>query len=174
MRRKKKVYASFIDYILFHEDEIRNGVKEARADYSLYGCTRSDVPSGRKNNRSDRTASAVIHRAEKIKCVVCAMGETIYNPEEWLKIIDAVKQEAMSCKYPEIIFHEWETIYKDGMENYFGGNIWELVDDEKTFSPAGDSLTILRWIRNRVMEHAEEAGIWNRESPLAGKKERSY
>ena len=91
-----------------------------------------------------------------------------------LKIIDVVKQEAMSCKYPEIIFHEWETIYKDGMENYFGGNIWELVDDEKTFSPAGDSLTILRWIRNRVMEHAEEAGIWNRESPLAGKKERSY
>ncbi len=163
MRRKKKTYASFIDYILYHEDEIRNGVKEARADYSLYGCTRPDVPSGKKNNRSDRTASAVIHRAEKIKCVVCSMGETIYNPEEWLKIIDTVKREANSCRYPEIILQEWETVYKNGVEDYFGESIWNLIDDESALSPAGDSLTILRWIRSRVMEHAEEAGLWKRE-----------
>lgn len=164
MRRRKRFYISFVDFILYHEDEIRAGVQEAKEEYSLYGCSRMDEPTGGQNKISDRTVSAVLHRAKKIKCVVCSMGETVYKPEEWLGVIDTVRQEAQQCQRPEIILNTWEAIYQQDREDYFGRSIWELVDDEKVLTPACDALTILRWIRERIMIHAEEAGIWTRES----------
>ena len=164
MRRKKRHYVSFVDFILYHEDEIRAGVQEAKEEYSLYGCSRLEEPSRGKNKISDRTVSAVIHRAKEIKCIVCSMGESVYRPEEWLGVIDTVRQEAQQCQCPEMILDTWDTIYKKDRVDYYGESIWRVVDDEKVLAPACDALTRLRWIRERVTIHAEEAGLWTRGS----------
>lgn len=167
MRHKVKKFLTFVDYVLFYEDTIRQGVKEAREEFSLYGSTRADIPSGGKNKKSDRTVAAVIHRAEKIECVVCPLGTVVHNPEEWLKIIDTVRREAAGKQYHNFITAAWENIYKRGSQDYYGMDIWKLVDKSGDAVPEWDSLSVLRWIRNRMMELAEEAGLWTRESKSA-------
>lgn len=168
MRHKVKKYLTFVDYVLFYEDEIRQGVKEARAEFSLYGSIRTDVPSGGKYKKNDRTVAAVLYRAEEIECIVCPMGEVVYNPEKWLEIIDTVRKEAAGKQYHESRMRNWENFYKRGLQDYYGMDIWKLVDKNSGgVYPEWDALFVLRWIRTRVMELAEEAGLWTRKSKSA-------
>ncbi len=82
-RRTGTNYVKKIDFVFYHEHEIREAVRDARAGSKPQGGFRG------KNHISNPTEAQAIRNVSPLKqAKVC--GEYLAWPEKWLEVIDAV------------------------------------------------------------------------------------
>lgn len=83
-RRTGTEYVKKVDFVFYHEHEIREAVRDARAS-----STPQQGGFRGKNHISNPTEAQALRNVTPIKQVrVC--GEDLVWPENWLKVIDAV------------------------------------------------------------------------------------
>ena len=139
------------DWVLYHEQAIRQAVKDARAELSLLGASSIEGQKGR-GRVSDRTARAAVKNVSALPCVVLDTGETVKNPEKWLAVLDEVRKRAEGCNVPSMIFDEWKRRYVE-KSFYFGETA------ERCLSTNNESGRIITWIRFYTLVEARAAGL---------------
>ena len=133
------------DFVLYHEQAIRQAVKDARAEISLLGASNIEGNKGR-GRVSDKTARAAVQNVSSLPCVVLETGETVKAPEMWLLVLDEVRKAAGRCYCPNLIFDIWAACY---------GEAPCLMD-----ARAVDAWrNIQNWIRFHVLETGREKGV---------------
>ena len=83
----REKYFRQIDFIFYHEKQIRDAVTEARISGGRDG-TISLFPVASANNFSDPTATEAIKNLTPLKFVKLPDGTIIKYPEKWLAVID--------------------------------------------------------------------------------------
>ena len=85
--KNREKYFKAIDFIFYHEKQIRDAVKEARTSGSR-DATISLFPVASANNFSDPTATKAIKNLIPLKFVKLPDGTIIKYPEKWLEVIE--------------------------------------------------------------------------------------
>ncbi len=82
-RRTGTEYVKKIDFVFYHEHEIRAAVRDARAGSKPQGGIRG------KNHISNPTEAQAIRNVSPLRSVR-VRGESLEWPEDWLRVVDAV------------------------------------------------------------------------------------
>ena len=82
---RREAYMREIDFIFYHEAEIREAVQQARLSSSRAGLV---CVSSNSSNISDPTALRAVRNLTRLKSVVIKSGVLIEHPEQWLEVID--------------------------------------------------------------------------------------
>lgn len=83
-RKNRNSYLARIDFIFYHEKEIREAVLQARLDSGGLGTIR--IAGG--NGLTDPTARQAVKNLTPLPVVVIHGGHTVKHPEHWLIVID--------------------------------------------------------------------------------------
>lgn len=83
----REKYFKQIDFIFYHEKQIRDAVKESRIDDVRDGSI-SLFPIASANSFSDPTASRALKNLTPLKSVLLKDGVIVKFPEKWLEVID--------------------------------------------------------------------------------------
>lgn len=82
-RKNREVYLSQVDYVFYHEEELRDAITRARLEGSIGG----SVIVVNANRMSDPTANQAVKNLSPIVAVM-VKGQTLRNPERWLVVIE--------------------------------------------------------------------------------------
>ena len=87
-RKDKNSYIGQIDFIFYHEEEIREAVLNRRIYQSYGNLNGGGLITVNENGMSDPTARQAVKNLSLIESVVTKSGYKIKRPESWLIVID--------------------------------------------------------------------------------------
>lgn len=97
-RKNRSTYFSQIDFIFYHEQEIKEAVLQARLDSGHTGTVK--IVNG--NGMTDPTANQAIKNLTLLPFVIIQGGHTVKKPESWLVVIDKTYSHCKlqnDCRY---------------------------------------------------------------------------
>ena len=129
MRRTGSRYIKIIDFVFYHERQIRQAMMEAR----------EDVPRAEKNGSgiSDPTATQAIKNATPLR-FVNINGTRVERPECWVQVIDSTKLWFSQDNEKRIVLHD----------------MYENVDYRQTCAALSISPSTLHYFRQEIRTYA--------------------
>lgn len=129
-RKTREIYFRQIDYVFYHEKDLREGIMQARLTQGEVGA----IKVVNENGFSDPTARQAVKNLTPLELVILEGGDVLKKPESWLEVIDKT--------------YDWCKKQGDNRYEVAKRRYYKLEDYRKTC----DELNISNSTRRRLLE----------------------